>query len=326
MSELYPLANKRVWVAGHRGMVGSALVRRLAAEHCDILTIGRDELDLRRQSQVEAWMDRAKPQAVFLAAATVGGIKANSDYPARFLYDNLMIEANVIHSAWKCGVEKLVALGSTCVYPKHAPQPIPEEALLSGPLEPTNEWYAVAKIAGIKLTQSYRQQYGCDFIAVQPSNLYGRGDNYDPETSHVLPALLRKAHEARLADAQSMVVWGSGDPLREFCHVDDLADGLVFLAKHYSGEIPINVGSGREVSIRDLAGMICEIVGFEGKLFFDQTKPDGTPRKLADISRLSDMGWRCAIDLKTGIAETYRLCLEERIFDTPRVADRSTQA
>jgi GDP-L-fucose synthase len=277
----YNLRGKRVWVAGHRGMVGSALVRRLDEEHCNILTVTRDRVDMRRQDQVENWMVAEKPQVVFLAAAKVGGIQANNTMPAEFLYENLMIETNIIHAAWKVSVEKLVFLGSTCIYPKMAPQPIAEESLLTGPLEPTNEWYAIAKIAGIKLCQAYRRQYGCDFIAAQPTNLYGPGDNYDLTSSHVLPALLRKAHEAKLNGAKSLTVWGSGTPLREFMHVDDLADAVVFLAKNYSGEGHINVGSGEEISIRQLAELICREVGFKGELVFDASKPDGTPRKLA---------------------------------------------
>jgi GDP-L-fucose synthase len=301
----YNLSGKRVFVAGHRGMVGSALVRRLASEDCTILTAARSDVDLIRQDVVEAWMQREKPQVVFLAAAKVGGIQANNTKPAEFLYENMMIEANIIHAAWQCGVEKLVFLGSTCIYPKMTPQPIPEDALLTGPLEPTNEWYAIAKIAGIKLCQAYRRQYGCDFIAVQPTNLYGPGDNYDLNNSHVLPALLRKAHEAKLANAKSMTVWGSGTPLREFLHVDDLADATVHLAKTYSGEGHVNIGSGEEISIRGLAELICEIVGFKGELIFDATKPDGTPRKLCDVTLLKSLGWDRARGLWEGIASIH---------------------
>jgi GDP-L-fucose synthase len=301
----FPLAGKRVWIAGHSGMVGSALVRRLATEDCQLLTATHSELDLIRQADVETWMDANRPDVVFLAAAKVGGIHANNSFPAEFLYNNMMMEANVIHSAWKTGVQKLVFLGSTCIYPRLAPQPMPEDALLSGPLEPTNEWYAIAKIAGIKLCQAYRKQYGCDFIAAQPTNLYGPGDNYDLETSHVLPALLRKAHEAKHANAQSMTVWGSGRPLREFLHVDDLADAVVFLAQNYSGHSHVNIGSGEEVSIRTLAELVCDTVGFEGRLEFDASKPDGTPRKLADVSLLTSMGWSRARSLEDGLAQTY---------------------
>ena len=307
----FSLAGKRVWVAGHRGMVGAALMRRLASEGCELLTVTHTELDLIRQADVEAWVAANSPEVVFLAAAKVGGIHANNTYPAEFLYDNLMMEANVIHSAWKTGVEKLVFLGSTCIYPKMAPQPIPEEALLTGPLEPTNEWYAIAKIAGIKLCQAYRRQHGCDFIAAQPTNLYGPGDNYDLQTSHVLPALLRKAHEAKFNNAGTLGVWGSGKPLREFLHVDDLADAIVFLAKHYSGESHVNVGSGEEVSIRELAELVCQTVGFEGRLEFDASKPDGTPRKLADVSKLKNLGWDKARDLRTGLEQTYAAVLDD---------------
>ena len=302
---VFCLQGKSVWVAGDRGMVGSALVRRLQSEKCSVLTADRKDADLIRQEDVERWMHTNRPQVVFLAAAKVGGIQANNSYPADFLYENLMIEANIIHAAFQTGVEKLVFLGSTCIYPKLAPQPSPEEALLTGPLEPTNEWYAVAKIVGIKLCQAYRKQHGCDYIAAQPTNLYGPGDNYDLETSHVLPALLRKAHEAKVSKAKAMTVWGSGSPLREFLHVDDLADAVVFLAKHYSGESHINVGSGEEVSIRELAETICKVVGFDGALEFDTSKPDGTPRKLADVSKLRELGWNEAGDVMSGLRSTY---------------------
>jgi GDP-L-fucose synthase len=301
----YNLKGKRIWVAGHRGMVGSALVRRLQSEQGHILTVPREQVDMCRQDAVENWMAAEKPEVVFMAAAKVGGIHANNTMPAEFIYENLMVEANIIHSAWKVGVEKLMFLGSTCIYPKMAPQPIAEESLLSGALEPTNEWYAIAKIAGIKLCQAYRRQYGCDFIAAQPTNLYGPGDNYDLQNSHVLPALLRKAHEAKMAGAAELVVWGSGKPLREFMHVDDLADAVVFLAKHHSGEGHINVGSGQEVSIKQLAHLICDIVGFKGQLVFDDTKPDGTPRKLADVSKLKAMGWDNARTIVDGVKQTY---------------------
>lgn len=312
MSEqIFSLRGKSVWVAGHRGMVGSALVRRLQSEACSILTADRNEADLVRQDEVDGWMAANRPDVVFLAAARVGGIQANSVYPAEFLYENLMIEANIIHAAFRTDVEKLVFLGSTCIYPKQAPQPIPEEALLTGPLEPTNEWYAIAKIAGIKLCQAYRKQYGCDLIAAQPTNLYGPGDNYDLETSHVLPALLRKAHEAKLNNSSTLSVWGSGKPLREFLHVDDLADAIVFLAQHYSGESHVNVGSGEEVSIRELAELVCQTVGFEGRLEFDASKPDGTPRKLADVSRLKKLGWDKARGLRTGLEQTYAAFLDD---------------
>ncbi|WP_374468425.1 GDP-L-fucose synthase family protein, partial [Ferrovibrio sp.] len=283
---LYPLSGRRVWVAGHRGLVGSALVRRLAREDCEILTAGRDSLDLRSPDQVDLWMKNVRPEAVFVAAAKVGGIHANDTQPATFLYDNLMIEANVIEAARRYGVEKLVFLGSSCIYPRLAPQPIPASALLTGALEPTNEWYAIAKIAGLKLCQAYRRQHGCDFISLMPTNLYGPGDNFDLQQSHVVPALIAKAHQARATGAASLSVWGSGTPLREFLHVDDAADGIVFAMQHYSGEAILNLGSGEEVSIGDLARMICTITGYSGQLAFDVTKPDGTPRKVVDSSEL----------------------------------------
>lgn len=304
-SQTYDIAGKKVFVAGHTGMVGSALVRRLQQESCDILTVSSKDVDLRRQSQVEDWMSDARPDVVILAAAKVGGILANSTHPAEFLYDNLMIEANVVHAAHRAAVEKLVFLGSTCIYPKLAPQPINEDSLLTGPLEPTNEWYAIAKIAGIKLCQAYRKQHDCNYIAVQPTNLYGPGDNYDLQSSHVLPALMRKAHEAKVGGKECMEVWGSGKPLREFLHVDDLADAVVYLAKTYSGSTPVNVGSGEEISIRELAKLICAVVGFEGNLKFDASKPDGTPRKLVDTSLLHSLGWDSARATKVGIEQTY---------------------
>lgn len=312
----YDLTGKRVYVAGHRGMVGSALVRRLQSENCEIVVASSKELDLRNQSDVKDWMDRTRPEIVFLAAARVGGILANSSRPAEFLYDNLMIEANVIHAAYQTSVEKLVFLGSTCIYPKHAPQPIREDSLLTGPLEPTNEWYAVAKIAGIKLCQAYREQHGCDYISVQPTNLYGPGDNYDLQSSHVLPALLRKAHEAKVGGKKSMEVWGSGKPLREFLHVDDLADAVVYLAKAYSGSTPVNVGSGEEISIRELAELICAVVGYKGDLRFDTSKPDGTPRKLADTSFLNALGWDGARRIKQGIEQTYADAIQSHLVAT----------
>ena len=302
---MFQLQGKRIWVAGHRGMVGAALTRRLAAEDVELLTVCREDLDLCRQQDVEEWMAAQKPDVIFLAAAKVGGIQANNTWPASFLYENLMIEANVIHAAHLTGVRKLVLLGSTCIYPKMAPQPIPESALLTGPLEPTNQWYAVAKIAGIKLCQAYRQQYGSDFIAVQPTNLYGPGDNYDLETSHVLPAILRKAHEAKLQNKDAMTVWGTGTPKREFLHVDDLADAVIFLTKHYSAGEHVNIGSGEEVTIRELATLACRTVGFEGALEFDTSKPDGTPRKLADMAKLERLGWSGARKLEQGLAQTY---------------------
>lgn len=306
VEQIFDLTGKRVWVAGHRGMVGGALARRLSREACEIVTVDRRELDLRDQRAVEAWLREYRPQAIFLAAAKVGGILANDTAPVEFLYDNLMMEANVIHAAHEIGVEKLLLLGSSCIYPRLAPQPIPEDALLTGPLEPTNEWYAVAKIAGIKLCQAYRRQYGCDFISAMPTNLYGPGDNYDPATSHVLPALLRKAHEAKAKGARRITIWGSGKPRREFMHVDDCADALVFLMKHYSEEAPINVGSGAEVTIEELARIIMRVVGFDGVIEKDLTMPEGTPRKLMDSTRLRALGWAPSIPLEEGIRQTYR--------------------
>jgi GDP-L-fucose synthase len=308
----YPLSGKRVFVAGHRGMVGSAIVRRLEGENCTVLTAGRAELDLISQAAVSDWFAREKPDAVFLAAAKVGGILANDTMPAEFLYENLMIEANVIHAAHQAGVEKLVFLGSSCIYPKFADQPITEDALLTGPLEPTNEWYAIAKIAGIKLCQAYRKQYGDDFISAMPTNLYGPGDNYDLKTSHVLPALIRKAHEAKAANAPSIELWGTGTPLREFMHVDDCADALVFLMQCYSGDEHVNVGTGSDLSILDLAKLVCKAVGYEGEIRLDASKPDGTPRKLMSSEKLQALGWQPKIGLKTGIARVYRDFLAEQ--------------
>ena len=301
----YDLTGKRIWVAGHRGMVGGAVVRRLASEDCEVITAGRDVVDLVDQRAVHDWMAATRPDAIVLAAAKVGGIQANSTRPVDFLYDNLMIEANIIHAAHEADVERVLFLGSSCIYPKLAPQPIPEDSLLTGPLEPTNEWYAIAKIAGIKLTQAYRTQYGRDWISAMPTNLYGPGDNYDLTTSHVLPALLRKFHEAKVSGAKEVVVWGSGTPLREFLHCDDLADALVFLLKDYSGYEHVNVGSGSEVTIRELAETIAKVVGYEAELTFDTTKPDGTPRKLMDSGRLHAMGWNQVRPLEDGIADAY---------------------
>ena len=301
----FDLANKKVWVAGHRGMVGSAVVRRLASESCTVVTAGRDTLDLRDQRAVFDWIEAERPDLAIVAAARVGGIHANDTYPAEFLYDNLVIEANVIEGARRAGVAKLVFLGSSCIYPKLAPQPIPEDALLTGPLEPTNEWYAIAKIAGIKLGQAYRRQYGMDCVSAMPTNLYGPGDNYHLANSHVIPALLRKAHEAKLAGDAELTVWGSGSPFREFLHVDDLADAVVFLAKEYSQDEHINVGSGSEVTIRDLAELVARVVGFEGTLVWDASKPDGTPRKLMDSGRLAALGWTAQIGIEEGLRRTY---------------------
>ena len=307
---MFDLGGKRVYVAGHRGMVGSALMRRLAGEGCTLLTAPRTELDLRRQDQVEAWFAANKPDVVFLAAARVGGIWANSNFPGEFIYENMMVEANVIEAARANGVAKLLFLGSACIYPRDAPQPIPESALLTGPLEPTNEWYAIAKIAGIKLAQGYRQQYGCDFISAQPTNLYGPGDNFDLKQSHVIPALMRKAEAAKAAGEATMPIWGSGTPRREFLHVDDLADALVFLAQHYSDAGIVNVGSGEEVTIRELAETVNRVVGFDGTLTFDASKPDGVMRKLVDVSKINALGWRHRYGLEEGLAHTYRWFLE----------------
>lgn len=308
----FELAGRRVWVAGHRGMVGAALRRRLHGENCELLTVDRSEVDLRRQDQTERWVNATKPDVVIVAAAKVGGILANEAYPAEFLYQNLMIEANVIEASRQAGVSKLLFLGSSCIYPKLAPQPIDEASLLTGPLEPTNEPYAIAKIAGIKLAQSYRKQYGCDYISAMPTNLYGPEDNFDLQSSHVMPALLRKAHEAKQRGEKQLTIWGTGTPRREFLHVDDCADGLVHLLKHYSGTEHVNIGSGEDVTIRELTEAVCEVVGFEGDIVNDTSKPDGTPRKLMSASRLRAMGWAPKIGLKDGIAQTYRWFLAHR--------------
>ncbi|MBO9602029.1 MAG: GDP-L-fucose synthase [Novosphingobium sp.] len=286
-------------------MVGSAICRRLESEGCTILTAGRDVLDLLDQAAVRAWFAAEKPDAVFLAAAKVGGILANDSWPADFLYDNLMIEANVIEAAFRTGVGKLLFLGSSCIYPKFAPQPIVEQALLTGPLEPTNEWYAIAKIAGIKLCQAYRRQHGCDYISAMPTNLYGPGDNFDLQSSHVLPALIRKAHEAKVEGAGSITIWGTGTPRREFLHVDDLADACVFLMKTYSDDGHVNVGFGDDISIAELTGLVAEVIGFSGAIEHDLTKPDGTPRKLMDSGKLAGLGWTPRIGLREGIAGAY---------------------
>ncbi|MBM3620840.1 MAG: GDP-L-fucose synthase [Alphaproteobacteria bacterium] len=299
------MAGKKVYVAGHAGMVGSALSRRLAGESCAVVTATRAEVDLRDQAAVLDWMRRVRPNCVIVAAATVGGILANSTRPAEFLYDNLAIAGNLIEAARIAEVEKLLYLGSTCVYPRLAPQPIAEESLLTGPLEPTNEWYAIAKIAGLKLCAAYRRQYGCDFIAAQPTNLYGPGDNFNLASAHVIPALMARIHAAKLADAPAVELWGTGTPLREFLHVDDLADALVFLLRRYSDEMHINIGSGEEISIGDLAATLTAVIGFGGALRYDRSKPDGTPRKLVDSSRLRSMGWRASTSLRDGLASTY---------------------
>lgn len=306
----YELAGKRIWVAGHRGMVGSALVRRLEDENCEVITVPRSEVDLKDQASVRSWMGREKPDAIFLAAAKVGGILANDTFPADFLYDNLMIEANIIESAYRYGVEKLCFLGSSCIYPKLADQPIVEGALLTGPLEPTNEWYAIAKIAGIKLAQAYRRQHNCDFISAMPTNLYGPGDNFDLNSSHVMPAIIRKAHEAKEKGEAAITVWGTGTPRREFLHVDDCADACVYLMKNYSGHEHVNVGSGLDLTISELTSLVCDVVGFTGNIVHDLSKPDGTPRKLMSAETISRLGWRPSIELQSGITATYQWFLQ----------------
>ena len=301
---MYELAGKRIWVAGHRGMVGGALVRRLASENCEVITAGRDELDLTDQRAVLGWMHNNRPQAVLLAAARVGGILANDSQPVEFLRDNLLIETAVFAASESVGVEKLLFLGSSCIYPKHAAQPITEEALLTGPLEPTNEWYALAKIAGIKLAEAYRRQYGCDFISAMPTNLYGPGDNFDLAASHVMPALIRKVHEAK-ASGGEVVVWGSGTPRREFLYVDDCADACIHLLQHYSDALHINVGTGSDIAIIELTRLVMEVVGYDGPVVTDPSKPDGTPRKLLDTARLTALGWSPKTQLRDGIAKSY---------------------
>ena len=308
----FPLDGRRIWVAGHRGMVGTALVARLRREPCEVLTAGRETVDLTRQADTEAWLAETRPDAVILAAAKVGGILANDRYPADFIRDNLTIETNVIAGAQAVGVAKLLLLGSSCIYPRLAQQPIPEAALLGGPLETTNQWYAVAKIAGIKLCQAYRRQHGCDFVAAMPCNLYGPHDNFDLETSHVIPALMRKIHEAKQAGAEDVVLWGTGSPRREFLYVDDCADALVHLLQHYSGEEHVNVGTGTDLTIRDLAQTIAKVVGYKGGFTQDTSKPDGTPRKLLDVSRLQALGWSPATSLEDGLAKAYAWYLENR--------------
>ena len=307
----YNLSGKKVWVAGHRGMVGSAVCRQLENEDCNIIKAGRDEVNLVNQAEVNDWMNAVKPDAIVLAAAKVGGIQANNNFPVDFLYENLMIEANIIHAAHLNNVERLLFLGSSCIYPRLADQPIKENSLLSGALEPTNEWYAIAKITGIKLIQAYRKQYGYDWISAMPTNLYGPGDNYDLNSSHVLPALLRKFHEAKISKSSEVTVWGSGKPLREFMHCDDLANALLFLLKNYSDYEHVNVGSGDEVSIRELVDVIAKVVGFEAKIVWDKSKPDGTPRKLMDSSNLHNLGWKNHRSFFDGISHTYESWLSE---------------
>lgn len=301
----FDLTGKRVWVAGHRGMVGAGIVRRLAREGCEVLTAGRDELDLRDQANVRQWVGDTKPDAIFLAAAKVGGILANDQYPADFLSQNLTIQSNVIDTAHDMDVQKLLFLGSTCIYPRLAPQPMSEECLLTGPLEPTNEWYAIAKIAGLKMCQAYRKQHGRDYISAMPTNLYGPGDNYSPTGSHVLPAFIAKMHEAKVEGHKTVQIWGTGTPKREFLHVDDLSDALVFLMRNYSGDTALNVGIGDDISIADLARLVADVVGADVSLEFDSSKPDGTPRKLVDVTRLSALGWTAQTSLRDGLRRTY---------------------
>lgn len=307
MSErIFNIDGKKIFVAGHRGMVGSAIGRALSARNCDVVVADRSTLDLRDQAAVRSFFTMARPDAVVLAAAKVGGIVANESYPADFIYDNLMIETNVIDAAHRARVSKLLFLGSSCIYPKQALQPIREEALLSGPLEPTNEWYAIAKIAGLKLCEAYRRQHGDDFISAMPTNLYGINDNFDLEKSHVLPALIRKMHDAKVEGASSVVMWGTGAPRREFLNVDDLADACIFMLERYSAPEIINIGWGKDITIKELAHLIADVVGFTGGIVHDTSRPDGMPRKLLDTSRLKALGWQPKITLREGIESTYR--------------------
>ena len=307
------MAGRKVWVAGHRGMAGSAILRRLATENCEILTAGRDVLDLSRQKDVEQWLAVNKPDAIFLAAATVGGIMANAARPAEFIHDNLIIETNVIHGAYRAGVKKLLFLGSSCIYPKLAPQPMKESALLTGPLESSNEWYAIAKIAGIKLCQAYRRQYGCDFISAMPTNLFGMGDRYDLIQGHAVAALIMKVEAAKREGRDAVELWGTGTPLREFLFADDMADGLVFLMKNYSGEEHVNIGTGKDMTILELAEAIARVAGWQGRFTFDSSKPDGTPRKVMDVSKLTHMGWTAQTSFEAALATAYTWYLENRV-------------
>lgn len=304
-TDIFSFEGKRIWVAGHNGMVGSALVRRLEQENCEILKVTKRELDLARQSDTENWIEAARPDVILVAAAKVGGIAANAAYPADFLYINMLIAMNIMKAAANIGVDKLLWMGSSCIYPKFAAQPIDERALLTGPLEPTNEAYAIAKIAALKLAQAYAVQYGVRSISVMPTNLYGQNDNFDPQGSHVIPAMLRKMHEAKTSGADTVILWGTGSPLREFMHVDDLADACCFLMKSHMHLPLTNVGSGHEISIRDLAYMVAEIVGYRGRIFFDDSKPDGAMRKLLNCSRLNELGWKPKVDLRSGIGDLY---------------------
>jgi len=309
----FSLSGKKVWVAGHRGMAGSAIMRRLKTEGCEILTADRNLLDLSCQAAVYGWLKDNRPDAIFLAAATVGGILANATRPAEFIHDNLLIEMNVIHGAFLAKVQKLLFLGSSCIYPKLAPQPLTEDMLLTGPLEPTNEWYAIAKIAGVKLCQAYRRQYGCDFISVMPTNLFGAHDRYDLRQGHVVAALIMKIEAAKRQGASTVEIWGTGTPKREFLYVEDMADALVFLMKNYSAEIPVNVGTGKEMTIRELAVRIAKVAGWNGTFVFDASKPDGAPRKVMDVSVLSKLGWTASTSFDAGMADTYRWYIENRV-------------
>jgi GDP-L-fucose synthase len=304
-SSAFGLQGKRVFVAGHKGMMGSAIIRRLADEQCQILVADHRTLDLTDQQATERWLDRMKPDAIFLAAALVGGIHANNTFPADFITNNLAIALNVIRGSHKVGVKKLVALGSSCIYPRQASQPMKEDALLTGPLEPTNEWYAIAKIAAIKLCEAYRKQHNCDFVSVMPTNLYGLNDNYHPVNSHVPAALIRRFHEARVSNAPSVVVWGSGTPRREFLYADDAADACIFVMKHYSGLEFLNVGTGTDLTIREFAELVAEVVGYKGKIDFDTSQPDGAPQKLLDVSRIMELGWTAKTPLRDGLARAY---------------------
>lgn len=306
MTELaFPLTDKRVFVAGHGGMAGGAIVRRLSSENCEILTVARRDLDMTRQKDVEEWMAAARPDAVFLAAAKVGGIQANNTRPAEFLYDNLAIETNIVHAAYRVGVKKLLFLGSSCIYPRGAEQPMKEEALLTGTLEPTNEAYAVAKIAGIKLCQAYRKQYGCDFVSAMPTNLYGPGDRYDLTQGHVVAALIMKVHAAKAKGEDSIVIWGTGTPRREFLFTEDLADGLVFMMKNYSDQGHLNLGTGVDITIRELAETVAKVAGWSGGFVYDRDKPDGVPRKVMDVRRLAALGWRAKTPFEDGMRQAY---------------------
>lgn len=314
--KIFDLSGKRLFVAGHRGMVGSAIVRRLDGYGCEVITAGREQADLERQDLTERFLSTTKPDAVIVAAGTVGGIHANQAYPAEFIANNLAIALNTIQGSYNAGVKKLLFLGSSCIYPKFARQPIGEEELLTGPLEPTNEWYAIAKIAGIKLCQAFRRQYGADFISLMPTNLYGPGDNYHPDDSHVLAALIRRVHEAKREGAPTVTVWGTGTPRREFLFVDDLADACVFALEHYTGESHLNVGSGEEVTIADAGKLVAEIINYDGNLVFDSSRPDGTPRKFLDSSKLNEMGWRPRTSLHDGLELTY----SEFLVDFPKMS------